>query len=215
MCEHIHQCKIVQLWQRLHWSGVSEVCEGEGGHLNRCDVLSLVFLSRLSLISSRSSDSGAIMTPLICDGADGERWVTGGALRGEDEVKKKKETTEAADWQYLRKFHSLVHEPISRTWHQSNRYEQFMHLAPQHETVHPCSLGIMLRATWYLFPNRLEDENHCCYVEEENPTSKLSRCHVIPLGGRERREQPVESQKTREQLVPPGDRGATLPPTLA
>lgn len=75
VCAHIQQCNRVQFLQGLHWSGISEVYEGERGHLNRCDALSpsLVFLLRLFLISpysSHSSDSDAIMTQLICDAAD-------------------------------------------------------------------------------------------------------------------------------------------------
>lgn len=76
MCVHIHQCKRVQ---RPHWSGVSDVYEGAGGHSNRCDALYLsFFLWMLFLISSSSSDRASIMTPLICDTADGERWTTEG-----------------------------------------------------------------------------------------------------------------------------------------
>ena len=46
------------------------------------------------------------------------------------------------------------------------------------------------------------------YVEEENPTSKLSRCHVVPRGGQERENSLWRVRKTREQLLPPGDGGA-------
>ena len=54
--------------------------------------------------------------------------------------------------------------------------------------------------------NRWADENCCCSAEVENLPFKLSRCCVNPPGRPGEKEQPVESQKTTEQLVLQGGR---------
>ncbi len=91
-------------------------------------MLALVFLLWLSLISSCSTDSGAIMTRLICDAADGEMCVTEGAWREEDGGREEKKRLQRL-WIDSTSGKSTRWHMSQSAQHDNNikRYGQFMH----------------------------------------------------------------------------------------
>lgn len=165
---------------------------------------SLLFLF---LIISCNSDIEAI-TSRIRDAADGERCATEAAWRGEAGDREEKGDRRDCGltvllpgaWDNQRKMTTI---PIIRIlfwlWPWGKVTDIFKKHLIQNEMTHPW-ISNMLRATLShdnCFLNRWVNENRCHSAEEENPPFRLSRCHINPLGGRERERTACRESKNK------------------